>query len=231
MRWLAACLWLLMVTAASSAAGPVRVLLVTGGHAHQISFYEMFNSAADYDVTVNPHPQAFRPGMVKSYDVVVLYDLADVTDEAERANLRKFVEAGKGVVILHHALADNQTWPWWYEEVAGGRYVLKAAAGQPASKFKHDVEFKVRPVGKHPVLEGIEPFEILDEAYKDMWHSPRNQVLLETDNPLNDQPLAWVSSYSKSRVVYIQLGHDQAAHRNPAYRKLLRNAIRWTAAR
>jgi len=49
--------------------------------------------------------------MSAAYDVLVLYDLADVTDTAERAALRRFVESGKGVVVLHHAIADNQDTP------------------------------------------------------------------------------------------------------------------------
>src|ERR1017187_6985841 len=102
---------------------PVRVLLVTGGHEHELSFYEMFAAQTGLTVAVNPHPRAFRKGMARESDVLVLYDLADVTDEAERGNLKEFVESGKGVVVLHHAIADNQSWPWWYEEVVGGRYL------------------------------------------------------------------------------------------------------------
>jgi type 1 glutamine amidotransferase len=31
------------------------------------------------------------------------------------------------------------------------------------------------------------------------------------------------------RVVYIQLGHSASTMRNPGYRKLVQNAILWTA--
>jgi type 1 glutamine amidotransferase len=210
---------------------PVRVLLVTGGHSHELSFYEMFSAQNGLTVTVRPHPRAFREGMAGQSDVLVLYDLADVTEEAERTNLKAFVESGKGIVVLHHAIADNQTWPWWYEEVVGGRYLLTATDDHDASRFKEDVEFTVRPTVQHPVLDGIGPFQINDEAYKDLWISPKVHVLLETDNILNDKPMAWVSPYPKSRVVYIQLGHGPNAHRNPVYRKLVHNAIMWSAGR
>jgi len=219
---------LLAFALAAPAAAPPRVLLVTGGHDHELSFYAMFASEPAFVYNVNPHPKAFRGNMVKQYDAVVLYDLADA-DEAERANLRRYLEAGKGLVVLHHAIADNQDWPWWYEEVVGGLYRLKPSGAQPASKYQHDVDFEVRPVGKHPILDGVGPFRIRDEAYKDMWRSPKTQVLLETDQPLNDKALAWVSPYAKSRVVYIQLGHDHYAHENPSYRRLVKNAIAWAA--
>ena len=77
----------------------------------------------------------------------------------------------------------------------------------------------------HSVTEGLAPFPIHDETYKRMWIAPTNSVLLTTDNPTADGPVAWVSAYAKARVVYIQLGHDAN------YRRLVMNAIRWTAAR
>ena len=212
-------------------AAPVRLLLVTGGHEHELSFYEIFTGNPDYDVTVNPHPKAFRGNMAARYDVLVLYDLADVTDAAERAALKRFVESGRGVVVLHHAIADSQDWPWWYEEVVGGRYLLKAEGSLPASKFKHDVDMEIRPAVAHPILTGIGPFRILDEAYKQMWLSPRVQPLLTTEAPENDRVVAWVSPYEKSRVVYIQLGHGSSAHHSPVYRRLVQNSIVWAAGR
>jgi type 1 glutamine amidotransferase len=210
----------------SGAGKPLRIQLVTGGHDHELSFYDVFANRPEFDVTVNPHPHAFRANLVKSCDVLVLYDLADA-EEAEQPILRKFLDAGKGLLILHHAIGNNQQWPWWYEEVSVGLYVLKPMPGKPASKYKHDEEFDVRPVGRHPILDGIGPFHINDEAYGDLWISPKVQVLLETDNPLNGKPLAWVSPYSRSRVVYIQLGHGRKAHEHPVYRKLVRQAINW----
>ena len=220
-----------VLPALAAQEGPIRVLLVTGGHEHELSFYEMFSGRAGYAITVNPHPRAFRPWLSKRADVLVLYDMADVTDEAERKYLRAFLESGKGMVVLHHAIASNQQWPWWYEEVVGGRYVLKAEGGAPASSYKHDVDFEVRPAASHPVLEGVGPFRIPDEAYKNLWISPKVKVLLETANPENDKALAWISPYPKSRGVYVQLGHGSDAHGNPAYRRLLHNAIGWAAGR
>jgi hypothetical protein len=223
--------WFAVLPALAAQDGPIRLLLVTGGHEHELSFYEMFSGRSEYAITVNPHPRAFRPWLSKRVDVLVLYDMADVTDEAERKYLRAFLESGKGMVVLHHAIASNQQWPWWCEEVAGGRYVLKAEGGVPASSYKHDVDFEVRPVAPHPVLEGVGAFRIRDEAYKNLWISPKVKVLLETANPDNDRPMAWISPFPKSRVIYIQLGHGGDAHRNPAYRRLLHNAIGWAAGR
>jgi type 1 glutamine amidotransferase len=215
--------------AMATAEKSLRVLLVTGGHDHEITFYDVFSGHPEYTINVNPHPHAFRANLVKTTDVLVMYDYADA-EPAEQKALQAFLEAGKGLVVLHHAICDNQQWPWWYEEVVGGLYVIKPLPGKPASKYKHDQEFDVRPVGSHPILKGIGPFHISDEAYGDMWISPKVQVLLETDHPLNGKPLAWIGPYTKSRVVFIQLGHGSEAHRHPVYRKLVHQAIAWCGA-
>jgi type 1 glutamine amidotransferase len=72
---------------------------------------------------------------------------------------------------------------------------------------------------------------IVDEGYKGMWHSPDITVLMRTNHPASDGPVAWVSPYPKSRVAVIQLGHDKLAHRHAGYRQLVRNAIVWAGRR
>ena len=64
-----------------------------------------------------------------------------------------------------------------------------------------------------------------------MWFSPDVKVLLTTTHPLADPALAWISPYAKSRVVTIQLGHGSEAHRHAGYRRLVKNALLWTAGR
>jgi type 1 glutamine amidotransferase len=212
-------------------AQPLRVELVTGGHSHELSFYRVFDDDSEFRVNVNPHPLAFTGDMRKSVDVLVLYDMVDVNEEPRRARLREFLEAGKGMVVLHHAVIDNQHWPWWYDEVTGGRYLLNAEGPLRASTYQHDVPLKVHVAMKHPITDSIGDFAITDEVYNYMWRSPKSQVLLEADRPEGEKAVAWIGPWQKSRVVVIQLGHGKEAHENPAYRKLVRNAILWAGGR
>jgi type 1 glutamine amidotransferase len=209
----------------------LRVLVVTGGHDYDASFDSVFEGHDDLDARVDPHPNAFRGDFRKRTDVLVLYDSIRSLEPERRQHLRAFVEAGKGVVILHHAICDSVDWPWWYEEVAGGRWLFEPAGGLPATTFRHDEEIEVRPAGAHPITRGVPAFRIWDETYKGLWISPRVKPLLQTDHPRSDRPLAWVSPYEKSRVVYIQLGHGRSAHLHPEYRRLVRNAILWSAGK
>jgi type 1 glutamine amidotransferase len=64
-----------------------------------------------------------------------------------------------------------------------------------------------------------------------MWHAEGIQVLLKTNHPTSDEPLAWIGPWAKSRVVYIELGHGREAHENPWYRELVHRSVTWAAGR
>lgn len=207
-----------------------RVLLVTGGHDHEQSFYAVLDGLRDIRVTVNPHPAAFNGDLAQAYDCIVLYDyyIPDLP-EAQQKNLHAYLEAGKGLVVLHHAIADYQNWPFWWQEVVGGRYLLHDEPPAKGSTYLHDQNVEVTPVGDHPIVRGLPPMYIHDEVYKGMWHADGLQVLLKTNHPASDEPLAWIGPWKKSRVVYIALGHGREAHENPWYRELVHRAVIWAA--
>lgn len=212
---------------------PVRALVVTGGHSYDPTFYQLFEGDERIRAVIFPHPNPFQRDLRKNWDVLVLYDSVqeEHVSETGRANLRAFLESGRGLVVLHHALVDFLGWKWWTDEVVGGKYLLKPEGDRPASSYQHDVELEVEPVGKHPVLQGVPRLHIWDETYKNMWISPRNTVLLRTNHPTSDGPVAWISPYEKARVVVIQLGHDHKAHLHPGLQRLVKNAILWVAGR
>lgn len=169
-----------------------------------------------------PHP---------GYDVLVLNDQMDWPD-ATRALARRAVEAGRGFVLLHHSLGDNQDWPWWYEEVTGGLLVLNAANGKKPSTVSPAARLDVRPVGTHPILRHVTPFALTgEEVYKNMWQSPKRTPLLETTHGGSDAVVAWVGVHPAARVVCIQPGTSRETHRHPSYRRLVRNSILWAARR
>jgi type 1 glutamine amidotransferase len=210
----------------------LRVLVVTGGHDYPPSFYTLFEGRPEWQWThAASFKEAFAREAVSRYDVAVFYDMTtqDPGEEARR-NLRAFAEAGKGIVGLHHTIAGHPDWPFW-EELIGGRYLEKDEPGQPKSTYQHDVELFVRTAGSHPIVDAIGPLQLVDETYKGMRISPKVRSLLEIDHPTGDRSVTWISPYAASRVVYVQLGHDEHAHRNAAYRELVRNSILWAGSR
>jgi type 1 glutamine amidotransferase len=209
----------------------LRLLVVTGGHDFPTSFYTLFEGRPEWRWTHAPSNEAaFAEDVVPRYDVIVFYDMPKDLSADGRRRLQAFAESGKGIVALHHSICSYQGWPFW-EELLGGRYLESDAPGQPKSTYRHDVELFVKTTGSHPIVNPIGPMQLVDETYKGMRISPKVTPLLQIDHPTGDRYVAWISPYAASRVVYVQLGHDERAHRSAAYRELVRNSILWAGGR
>lgn len=208
----------------------LRLQVTMGGHPYDLGFESLFHYD-DFAVNVNPHPSAYRRDLRKSTDVLVLYDSVQEINEKEKKVLQDFLESGKGLVVLHHALVSYNDWPWWSEEVTGGLYLMKPKGDLPRSTFQHDQWMRIEAAAKHPVLAGVPPLELYDETYQGMWFSPSIRPLLKTTHPKSDPTVAWISPYAKSRVIVIQPGHGKEAMENAGYRRLVRNAILWAGGR
>lgn len=215
-------------------AAPLRVLAVTGGHGYPTAFYSALDQIPGLRWQhVHTHAEMIRVRR-ESFDVLLLHDMYDQTAPEARKWLEEWVRSGKGIVSLHHAIVDYSDWPWWWREVTGGKYFVEPLGEHKKSSYKEDVPFTVTPApGKerHPVLEGVPPLLVDDEMYKDMWHAPGIEVLMETAHPLNDRPVVYIGPAREARVLYIQLGHSASTFQNPGFRRLLANALAWTARR
>ena len=210
----------------------VRVLVITGGHDHEASFYGLFDGWRDIGwAPVTDSKLAFQQDIRPKYDVLIFYDFTRDLDDKGKKNLRDFVESGKGIVVLHHGILNFQKWPWWYEEVVGGLYRLERQGAIPNSTVKFGEEHMITPVGDHPIIAGLGPFHVTDETYKGLFVSPNIKPLLSTDNPNSDPTVAWIGPCATSRVVFIQLGHDHSPFRHPSYRALVHNSILWSAGK
>jgi type 1 glutamine amidotransferase len=155
--------------------------------------------------------------------------------EADQANFLHTLAAGKGLVVLHHALCAYQGWPE-YRRVTGGCYftVEEEFAGKrwPKSTYHHDLSLRVTVADpSHPVTRGVSNFQIVDEAYGGCWVSPDVHPLLKTDHPLSTPLVGWVVPHPQARIVTLTLGHGPTAYANAAFRTLLQQAIWWAGRR
>jgi type 1 glutamine amidotransferase len=224
-------------TPAADDPKPLRVLLLVGGHDYDADSFHTLLEHIDGVESVTPmsSAQAFAHDRRDQFDVAVFYDFTRDLDPTAQRNLRDFVEAGRGVVVLHHALLNFQTWPWWADSVAGARYRLAPENGEPASSVKDAISMSIAPApgAPHPALQGIEPFVLTDEGYRDLYRARSLQPLLVLSTPVDgsDDVVAWVGPCTTARVVATSLGHGPTAYRHPAYRRFVHNAIRWAGHR
>lgn len=169
-------------------ADRVRVLLVVKGHPYQRQpFYDIFDADAGITWTLVEHPaaqQLFHPDRAGDFDVFVMYDIPGLTftrsdpptaftePSAEFVNgFEALLDAGKGMVFLHHAIA---AWPAWERmaEIMGGRYHYQPASlrgvAYPDSGYRFDVHHHVEVIDPaHPICEGLGAgFDITDELYQ-----------------------------------------------------------------
>jgi type 1 glutamine amidotransferase len=224
---------------AKDASAKIRVLVITGGHDFEHdAFFKLFDDNPGITYRAAEHPNAhalLRPEASKNFDVLVLYDMhQEITDEGKTDFLARLRE-GKGLVVLHHAIASYQQWPE-YSRVIGARYYLAPTTVDGVEKarstYKHGMHFKLHIVDPaHPVTSGIQDFEIHDETYNLFDVASDVHPLLTTDEPESNKLIGWAKNYGPARVVYLQSGHDHFAYENENFQKILRQAIRWTAKR
>ncbi len=230
-----------LVVGAVGQAAPrdVRALIVTGGHDYdRHGFDTLWRGFGNISIRIVTHPDAhkwFEADRAKEYDVLVFYDMHQEISAEARQNLLELLRKGKGLVVMHHALADYQDWDEWLE-VVGGRFRLQETerdgVRRPPSTWKDGVAFRVRVASpKHPVVRNVRDFDILDETYGDLDILRTVAPLLRTDEPSSSPIIAWAHTYGRARVVALQSGHDRTAWENPQFRRILYQAILWAARR
>lgn len=162
-----------------------------------------------------------------------------VLPKAQVDALRKFVADGKPVIGIRtasHAFAakakakvptGRDVWPGFDAEVLGGHYTNHHGAGPT-------VVVALAPGATHQVLEGVDPAALLGHGSLYMV-SP----LAKTATPLligsipghDPEPIAWVNAPTTgNRVFYTSLGQMED-FREPAFNRLLKNAVDWALKR
>ncbi len=220
------------------AAQPARVLLVTGidypGH-HWRETTPVLRAHLEKDprltVTVIEDPYLLDSTALTNYAAVVLHFQnweVPGPGPAARENLRRFVENGGGLVLLHFACGA------WYGEWPEFKNLAGRAWYGPQGGRQHDPHgsFTVRIVDvNHPVTSGLKDFETTDELYTCLEGGAPIRVLATARSKVDgmDHPMAFVREYGQGRVFHTTLGHDAAALRPEPVGVLLRRGTAWAA--
>ncbi len=215
----------------------IKVLIISGGHGFKHKpFYEVFNSipSITYDSLVQPLANVMIASPeINRYDVLVFYDMVEsITPEQQEAYIN-LLKKGTSMIFLHHSLVSYQKWPE-FVKIVGGQYhtdPVVVNGDTLNASYDHDINIPVKVEDRnHPVTKGISDFEIVDEVYGGAEIMPQVKPLLSTTHPKSMRYVAWINHYGNSDVIYIQLGHGPSGYTNPNYRKLIQQAIEWSAA-
>lgn len=253
-----------------------KLLALARGHPYERDAYAaLLSGLENFDVCHVEQPvaqQVLGPAAAEEFDAIVCYDMPGVdftsADAPQllapsahfRENYLDMLDAGVGMVYLHHAIA---AWPAWpdYAEIVGGRFHYRPAALRkqqwPDSGYCHQVTHRISKLCDHPVTEGIpDSFEMTDELYlcpvfeDDVIPLLASDYCFEDDHfysaasavrgtmhsregwthPKGSHFVGWVKRQGNSPIVYLQGGDDSAAMSNEYFRRLVHNAIRWVSS-
>jgi len=202
-----------------------KTLIVGGGSSHD---FDRWFKGADGELlgaSYTADPKEILPAL-PGLEILVLSNNQPIADPATRKGVFDFLEAGKGLVLLHPAAWYNwKDWPEYNRTLVGG-------GSRGHEKYQ---EFEITVTDEaHPVTAGVpQTFRVRDELYRHE-RDPQGsevQVLargksLETGK---EYPVVWTVAHAKGRIVCITLGHDGAVHEHESYKKLLKNAQAWVS--
>jgi type 1 glutamine amidotransferase len=223
--------------AAPAEEKPVRVLLATGvdykGHLWKKTapaLRDVLEKDKRLEVRIVDDMEFLASDALFDYDVLLLhlknYDAPKRADGVQ-ANLTRFVQQGRGLVLFHFACGAFEQWDGFIE-LAGRVWDKTKRAHDPRGPFA------VRIVDReHPITRGLEDFQITDELYTCLRGDRPIRTLAAARSKIdgNDYPMAFVLDCGRGRVFHTVLGHDVEAIGAPGLDQLLQRACLWAAGR
>lgn len=241
-----------MVACTTLHAEPAKILVITGDEFHKwketAPHIKKTLEAAGMKVDLTENPGVdLTPEKLATYDAFVL-NYRDTPNGAKanpksvwsEANKKAFLDAvngGKGLYVHHWSssafTADHPL----------NREFEKAVAGGWRKQGNHGKmhQFTVTVRKEHPVTQGISEFRHgRDELYQNSVMFPTSEILatawsdkkIDPKNTDKNEPIVWVATYGKGKVVENVLGHDlEAMQSSPEFNKLLIQGVTFVATK
>ncbi len=188
------------------------------------------------------------PTTLNDANVILIY--ADGTDDKEDHDplfvgdhwsvIEKQMKRGCGLMVLHYSTFAPKRYGSQFMELVGGYFDYEngkpGVSGRDAwySDIKTETAM-VRPVATHPIAQGLTPFELHEEFYFKMHFQENDHRLKPVLNVsitgvAKEQTIAWtVERNDGGRGFGFTGGHFYNNWEISNYRKLILNAIVWTA--
>ena len=146
------------------------------------------------------------------------------TPGSTRAAIDHFVRTGGGLIGLHSAPMCFDDWPQW-ADILGGRWIW----GRSSNTTPQSTRLWITELD-HPVVEGLgDGFEVVDQVFGDL--ELRDEALVlgwaKRSSDHEPEPMLWVNTHGRGRIVCDGFGHDAASLEVPAHRRLLVQSVEW----
>ena len=127
---------------------------------------------------------------------------------------------GGGLLGLHTASICFDAWPDW-AQVLGGAWDWSRSFHPDLGPIHVNVRSQ-----EHPIVAGLEDFDIDDEIYHYLARQPDATPLLSAQATEEDGPqtIMWARGLGKGRVVYDALAHDASSISNASHERILRRS-------
>lgn len=209
-----------------------QLLLLTGGINHDFDHARRRLTALlspDFDVVATTDVKDLGQLRDDHFAAAVIFTCEKLNEPPEVFDAAtRFVEQGGGLVLIHSAITSFADRPAWKRligaEMAGGtldqRYML------------------TWDDAKHPVVAGVEPWEIDDEHYQLSVPPRRGQLIAPAPGSGVFASSLWrggryVFGYEcivgRGRIIALAAGHRGATLDDVRYGKLIRQAARYAA--
>jgi len=216
------------------AGGPVKIHMISGSKqykseasltAFKAYLEKHFNVRCTLTRTKDGSKDLPNIDALDGADVLVVFCRRLKLPPEPLAKIKGWCKAGKPVVGVRTASHAFQTWLAFDREVLGGDY---QGHGGGEKEIRVTVEAK-----DHPILAGVQDWVRPGMLYRNPGLAKDVTVLLRGAGKKDAQPLAWARTYDKTRdgrSFYTSMGLP-GDFENETFRKLLVNAITWTAKR
>jgi type 1 glutamine amidotransferase len=184
----------------------------------------------------------FNKEQLDKFDVVIFNNSTGrVLNDEQQAALETYVQNGGSLIGIHGAGDDSHHWDWYEQNLMGAKF-----SHHPIDPQFQEAMVNINPVPDSALIDGLpETWKHTDEWYV-FFENPRAKgfnILFTIDgekiNPSGnilwmkdkgfgmgkDHPVAWYRKSGNGRTFYTSMGHDAVAWSQPAFVKMLKNAV------
>jgi len=217
----------------------IRNLILSGGVAHEYQVTSQMISEIlakgniDSEITEDLH--ILESSQFLEFDLLTMNcvrwscqqtpdwkDWAFTIVPEQEKGLLKFLGMGKGMMALHAAVINFDTW-LEYREILGGYWSWGESSHGP-----YRGGYRMHIVDRHhPITEQIGDFSIHDELYHSLHFTKLVHPLVITLWEGRIQPVAWTTEYGGARIYYCALGHGRESFRSVEFKELLLRGSLW----